>query len=108
MLTLHLKTKWFQLIKDGTKRAEYRDITPYYCARLCAKYNPNNLECRHCETSRCQPTPKVQSIHFVLGYPKTDDSERHLTRHVIGIVKAHGLTLLGANPTKKQFVIVLP
>lgn len=107
MLTLPLKTKWFRLIKDGKKLEEYRDITPYYCARLCAKYDPKCFECRHCETSFCQPTPKVHSIHFTLGYPKEDDSERHLTRYIIGIEKGYGLTYLGATLYKKQFVIHL-
>lgn len=107
MLTLPLKTKWFRLIKDGKKTEEYRDITPYYCARLCAKYDPKYVECRHCETSFCQPMQKVHTIHFTLGYPKADEAGRHLTRYVLGIEKGHGSPHLGADPTKKQFIVKL-
>lgn len=34
--TLHLTVnrKWFDLIKDGTKREEYREIKPYWIKRL--------------------------------------------------------------------------
>lgn len=107
MLTLPLKSKWYHLIKDGTKKEEYRDITPYYCVRLCAKYNPSNFECRHCATALCQPTPKVHSIDFTLGYPLAGDNERHLLRYVLSIEKGHGQPHLGADPKKKQFIVKL-
>ncbi len=34
MLTLPIKKKWFDLIKTGIKKEEYRDIKPYYYSRL--------------------------------------------------------------------------
>lgn len=34
MLTLPIKKKWFDMIASGEKQEEYRDITPYYSARL--------------------------------------------------------------------------
>ena len=34
MLTLPIKKEWFDMIASGTKKEEYRDITPYYEARL--------------------------------------------------------------------------
>lgn len=34
MLTLPIKKKWFDMILDGEKTEEYRDITKYYLSRL--------------------------------------------------------------------------
>ena len=34
MLTLPIKKKWFDMIADGTKLEEYREIKPYYTARF--------------------------------------------------------------------------
>lgn len=38
MLTLPIKKKWFDMIKSGEKKEEYREIKPYYTARLDNKY----------------------------------------------------------------------
>ena len=34
MLTLPIKKKWFDMIKSGEKKEEYRDIKPYYDSRF--------------------------------------------------------------------------
>ena len=34
MLVLPIKRKWFDMIRSGEKKEEYRDETPYYDARL--------------------------------------------------------------------------
>lgn len=34
MLTLPIKKKWFDMILSGEKKEEYREIKPYYTARL--------------------------------------------------------------------------
>lgn len=34
ILDLVVKAKWYDLIKDGYKREEYRAITPYWCRRI--------------------------------------------------------------------------
>jgi hypothetical protein len=33
-LHLNLKRKWFDMIKSGEKKEEYRDITPYWCSKF--------------------------------------------------------------------------
>ena len=33
-LKLILKRNWFEMIKSGDKKEEYREITPYYLNRL--------------------------------------------------------------------------
>jgi hypothetical protein len=35
ILYLTLKKKWFDLIKSGEKKIEYREIKPYWTKRLC-------------------------------------------------------------------------
>ena len=42
MLTLPIKQKWFDMIASGFKKEEYREITPYYEARL-GKYMDDGL-----------------------------------------------------------------
>ena len=37
MLTLPIKKKWFDMIKSGEKKEEYREIKPYYQIRLNEK-----------------------------------------------------------------------
>lgn len=43
MLTLPIKKKWFDMIKSGDKKEEYREIKPYYDSRfkkLDIEYDP--------------------------------------------------------------------
>lgn len=35
MLILTLKKKWFDMIRSGEKKEEYREIKPYYTSRFC-------------------------------------------------------------------------
>ena len=44
-LYLPLKKKWFEMIKSGEKKEEYREIKPYYTSRFYGKayeYNVKN------------------------------------------------------------------
>ena len=38
MLTLPIKKKWFDMIKSGEKKEEYREIKPYYVSRFYSNY----------------------------------------------------------------------
>lgn len=38
MLILPIKKKWFDMIKSGEKKEEYREIKPYYDSRLLGYY----------------------------------------------------------------------
>ena len=42
MLTLPIKSKWFNMIKSKIKKEEYRNITPYYTTRFNNVKNENN------------------------------------------------------------------
>jgi hypothetical protein len=49
MLILPIKKQWFDLIKQGIKKEEYREIKPYYTTRftnlgLLENGNPTNKE----------------------------------------------------------------
>jgi hypothetical protein len=46
-ITTTLKRKWFAEIVDGTKRIEYREIKPYWTARLRATPVPFQLVLRN-------------------------------------------------------------
>ena len=35
MLVLPIKKKWFDMIKSGEKKEEYREIKPYWTKRFC-------------------------------------------------------------------------
>jgi len=49
-LVLHLKKEYFEQIKSGVKKEEYREMTPYWFSRLFGK--------------------KYRNIILVSGYPK--------------------------------------
>lgn len=40
-LTLTLKKKWFDMIKDGIKKEEYREMKECWYKRLFREQNPN-------------------------------------------------------------------
>lgn len=40
MIILTIKKRWFDMIKSGEKKEEYRDIRPFYDSRL-----PKGFEC---------------------------------------------------------------
>lgn len=91
-LTLPLKKKWFDLIKAGIKKEEYRETSCYWTSRLlkyslgeiCKKatkspHSMNNFEDfvkRHVNNGDW--VKHFDKLVFTLGYPKADDSERRL------------------------------
>ena len=90
-LTLPLKRKWFDLIKDGTKKEEYRSINSYWIKRLlkCTERDLDAVWCRHMALSnpteilnnfleRNEWLKHFDQLVFTLGYPKADDTERRL------------------------------
>ena len=58
-LMLPVKRKWFEQIKSGMKKVEYRLVTEYWKNRLIDK--------------------KYDRIVITLGYPKKEDSSRRIT-----------------------------
>ena len=98
-LTLSLKKQWFDMIKAGEKKEEYRDIKPYYNTRFCEPLNSRIFDPG--ETG----VKTFDRLVFTLGYPKAGDTERRLTFNNPKIRIGTGRTEWGAVPGKKYFVI---
>ena len=39
MLVLPIKKKWFDMIRSGEKKEEYREIKPYWTSRFCKEFS---------------------------------------------------------------------
>ena len=96
-LTLPLKKKWFDMIKAGVKKEEYREVNSYWIARLVAAMVPF--------TGTVLSFTNFNRLVFTLGYPKADDIDRRLTFKNPKIRIGTGRTELGAEPGKNYFVI---
>ena len=113
-LTLPLKKKWFDLIKAGVKKEEYREIKPFWEKRLL-DYKEIKADAKALAFKRyvlcipydvCKDYPRgYDSLVFTLGYPKADDTERRLVFKNPKIRIGTGKPEWGANPNKEYFVI---
>lgn len=107
VLYLSLKKEWFEMIKSGDKKEEYREINPYWKKRITDieshKFELNTL------VMTGQPIPMKQytHVHFTLGYPKKDDIERNMTFEIKGIEIGEGKQEWGAEVGRNYFVIKL-
>lgn len=93
--TLHLplKKQWFDMIKSGEKKEEYRELSEYWESRI---YNTP------------YPPMKVYGfVEFSLGYPKKGDSERRMTFELKDITIGEGKPEWGAEKGKRYFVLKL-
>lgn len=113
-LTLSLKRKWFEMIRDGVKLEEYREIKPYYEKRLLNyKAIAENIDyLKFMKYVMCIPIdicsryPKgFDKLVFTLGYPKSDDTSRRLEFKNPKIRFGEGRPEWGAEPRKIYFVI---
>lgn len=117
-LTLSLKKQWFDLIKSGKKKEEYRKLNEYWIKRLllCSESelddvwdaatafpNPTKRLNKHLVINEC--IKHFDSIVFTLGYPKADDTERRLEFKNPKIHIGTGKPEWGAEPVKNYFVI---
>lgn len=90
-LTLPLKRKWFELIRSGEKREEYREMSPYWKRRL--------------ESAHWGGFRHFDRLVFTLGYPKKDDTERRLEFANPQVSIGSGRPEWGAEPGRLYFVI---
>jgi hypothetical protein len=72
ILTLAIKKKWFDLIKAGEKKEEYREIKPYYQSRF-------NKPLTHIQFTNgyghSVPSLTVELLAITKGSPKPEWSE---------------------------------
>lgn len=113
-LTLSLKKQWFDLIKSGEKKEEYRSLNEYWIKRLlkCTERDLDSIWSGYC--SFPHPSKMLSkfinenhwvkyfdTLVFTLGYPKADDTERRLTfknpKIRIGTGKAEWGAAVGVN-----------
>ena len=105
-LTLSLKRQWFEKIKSGEKKEEYRECSEYWITRfanLCVffeyKFVDHHRKMISCDRLNCN------KLVFTLGYPKVDDTERRLVFKNPRIRIGHGRPEWGAELGKNYFVI---
>lgn len=116
-LQLSLKTKWFEMTKEGIKTEDYREINKYWINRLidsvqeysviymalCCLRDGYTLEdvWEHYKVKFKDFTQNTMT----LGYPKSGDTERILKLEHKGIEIRTGNPDWGAEPGKLYFVI---
>lgn len=91
--TLHLTLtkKWFNMVKSGEKRVEYREIKPYWKSRLCDKNERGVYSFK-----------TFTHVEFRNGYDKKLPCLRFkITEMTVGI----GDSKLGAPLNKNVFII---
>lgn len=107
-LTLPLKKKWFDMIKSGEKKEEYREITEYWIRRL-TMYWIRRLTIDYYEAQFNYKGnirfKDFDEVEFTLGYPKKDDKERRMKFSNPQIFVGKGKEEWGAEKDKLYFVI---
>lgn len=66
-LDLPLKKEWYNMIEEGVKKEEYREIKPYWCKRFIGQEEPLPSQRNECQT--CNLTPYTH-VRFRYGYTK--------------------------------------
>ena len=114
-LTLSLKRNWFDMIKAGVKKEEYRrfgsvpkGMTDYKEIRKILWWNNRFIKEIFLEKGHDKCTFKMKNFDtlvFTLGYPKADDAERRLVFKNPRIRIGEGKPEWGAEPGKQYFII---
>ena len=98
MLTLPIKKKWFDMIKSGEKKEEYREIKPYWTKRFENNLNEVvlNMNYRY---------PMIESakgtVIFKNGYQKNASKIKCEINIKVNIGKLEW----GAEPNKSYYVL---
>jgi hypothetical protein len=117
VLYLTLKKKWFDLIKSGVKKEEYREIKPFYISRFI-KFEPLKFdmiidwragfdegEIAGIQEELIRTSSKFDTLVFTISYSKSDDTSRRLVFKNPRIRMDEGKPEWGAEKGKKYFVI---
>ena len=95
MLVLPIKKKWFDMIKSGEKKEEYREIKPYYDTRI------GKLLVLQTLISKLDGVGFVTNIQLRNGYGK--DKPTLLCECEVS--KGYGKEEWGAEPNKLYYVL---
>lgn len=90
ILHIPIKKKWFDMIKSGEKKEEYRDMVPHWISRLVHKHNFTAKE--------------FDIVRFRNGYSKDSPI---LNFEYKGLERRGGREEWGAEPGETYFVILL-
>ncbi len=98
MLVLPIKKKWFDMIINGEKQEEYRELKPYYHKRLGNYFINHVIDSNTKKVLRKMDTTTKELI-FRNGYSYNSPSVRCLCILNIG----SGKTEWGADPNKEYY-----
>jgi len=111
-LQLSLKTKWFEMTRDGIKTEDYREINSYWITRLTADFSwdvkkyPLKLNEHKEALNKGSLNPKEFITNtMTLGYPSRHDTSRIIKFEHAGIEIRTGNPEWGAEEGKLYFVI---
>ena len=111
VLILHLKTKWWQMIKSREKPEEYRRITVYWTKRL-VKIIPYIIEAKNEKESVMFQTmggtpifKKFNEAWLLCGYPKLTEIDKIIKWKNPTIEIREGFPEWGAPENESVFVI---
>ncbi len=103
VLVLSLKKQWYEMIRDGIKKEEYREDKKYWCRRFLGfdhvlfSYRNGYSSCNRKDYTH---------VEFTLGYPKWNDKSRRMLFKIEDIVYGKGKPEWGA-PEQPVFIIKL-
>jgi hypothetical protein len=98
MLTLPIKNKWFDLIRSGEKKEEYREIKPYYSKRFSKIFG---IGIEEGQMSSLVEVPWPETIIFRNGYSPNSPKIKCVCRLKIG----QGREEWGAEPGKNYYIL---
>ena len=100
MLVLPIKKKWFDMIRSGEKKEEYREIKPYYHSRL-----GNYFICHKIDTSTRKVLKKMTTTEKIVilknGYSHNSSSIKCKCKLRVG----QGKEEWGAEPGKEYYIL---
>lgn len=98
MLTLPIKEQWFDMILSGDKKEEYREIKPYYTARL---KKPEFAGCFHVlfrngYSGQARSIEAVCSLDTGEGKPEwgAEPGARYYRLHILEITAVHNIPVI--------------
>ncbi len=100
MLILPIKKKWFDMIKSGEKKEEYREIKSYYTTRF-KKIFPYNIQKNTNEIWYLGNRTATQEIIFRNGYNSNSPKIKCKCKLNIG----QGKEEWGAEPGKEYYIL---
>lgn len=108
MLTLPIKKKWFDMIKDGIKKEEYREIKPYWTRRFIkitnGLYHSDNNQFLPLSNKEYKKIFNHEPNYYILlrnGYGENKPT----IKCKIDITRDYGNPEWGAEPNKLYYVL---